>query len=456
MQPQLPPELLYKIFSYIPILHVPSYSTPLSRPHSNLHTLALVSITSRQFHDVVEPVLHSSIDVKTKQSAELLVEALTDKPERLAWVRRIVLRIEGQLLGPPNQMETSRVLNVLKGAPRLEAMTVSQGWFDIAALQGFDRLRELHLVGPCLPTLPSDSSSSPPSLSPLSSPSSSSDSALSFPNLCTLSITLHGLVGLAASSITARRRSRDQEPFESRWCENVTLLSIHEASGGNLRVWMPPRMEVVANALGNAGTAEADGQESWFEELFPRIGAISCEVKDRDELEKLLARGSRRGQQDAGERRVEMEDRARGSLGRRPPVVVLWRIQWQPFVDYLPPWRTFAASIGSTPPARASPASLSLSHLALSPLAYSPIPSHFLCELADRLSTDPSLHALVSLWLPSEWTGVGSPDQRRRFEGIVETRGVEVRYFVAKREGVGGWEQSVERDFREWVELDRP
>ncbi|GAA5868437.1 hypothetical protein JCM3774_005378 [Rhodotorula dairenensis] len=122
--------------------------------------------------------------------------------------------------------------------------------------------------------------------------------------------------------------------------------------------------------------------------MLPRLGALTCPVALRHELEQL------------------------GSLTTRLRDRTLWHVGWQDFVDYMPPWRTFALDpdglddddhdgSGEDQP-RPKSRSSRLCHLYIRPLPYDPLPRHFLDELTRRIQSDPSLHALCRLYLPTK------------------------------------------------------
>lgn len=144
------------------------------------------------------------------------------------------------------------------------------------------------------------------------------------------------------------------------------------------------------------------GRESEFDSAaqLPRLSAVACPLVLKDELDQV-------------------------GLPKRIADRVLWHVGWQDFVDYMPPWRTFASTIDedepepaasssprlfahsplttttiATAPDSASHCVLRLQHLYILPLPYDPLPPHFLEELTRRIASDPSLHALSHLWLP--------------------------------------------------------
>lgn len=112
---------------------------------------------------------------------------------------------------------------------------------------------------------------------------------------------------------------------------------------------------------------------------LPRLSALVCPLALKSEFERL-------------DLPLHLWDRT------------LWHVGWQDFVDYMPPWRAFALD-GDTDNPGDRPASLRLRHLYILPLPYDPLPRHFLDELARRIESDPSLHALARLYLPRKGWG---------------------------------------------------
>lgn len=168
---------------------------------------------------------------------------------------------------------------------------------------------------------------------------------------------------------------------------------------------------------------------------LPRLSAVACPLALKDGLDHF-------------------------GLPKRVADRVLWHVGWQDFVDYMPPWRTFASTIDeddepdpasssspltTTTPATATDADsvshrVRLRHLYLLPLPYDPLPPHFLEELTRRIESDPSLHALSDLWLPKKgweqhilrpFVPVTSPSSRTgMFSRVCAEKGITVRWIA--------------------------
>lgn len=127
-QPHLPPELLYKIFAYLPELPTPAYP----QLASSRSTLAVLCQTCSTFQSIAQPILWRFLDIRTRRDAEGVAATLTRDQKRAGQVHVLRLRTE-QLLGPPNQMETSELVRQLD---KLGELRVEQRWFGLDLLEG--------------------------------------------------------------------------------------------------------------------------------------------------------------------------------------------------------------------------------------------------------------------------------------------------------------------------------
>lgn len=185
---------------------------------------------------------------------------------------------------------------------------------------------------------------------------------------------------------------------------------------------------------------------------LPKLSAVACPLALKDELDQV-------------------------GLPKRNADRVLWHVGWQDFVDYMPPWRTFASTIDEDDepdPASSSPLTTTttatatdadsvshrvrLRHLYLLPLPYDPLPPHFLEELTRRIESDPSLHALSDLWLPKKgWEQhilplVASNSNARgvTFWRTCAGKGITVRWVA------GGYGTEADDDSAATVDVDMP
>jgi hypothetical protein len=136
---------------------------------------------------------------------------------------------------------------------------------------------------------------------------------------------------------------------------------------------------------------------------------------------------------------------------------LLWRVTWQAFVEFMPPWRSFTIE-EDLPPVTVQSFSLHavIRHIAIAPFPYSPIPDHFLLELSNRLRKDQSIRFLETLWLDAGWKNIGTAEMRRDWEEILSERGVSVEYVAMKGEGLEGWESRVEEEFSKRMSVAQP
>ncbi|GAA5906073.1 uncharacterized protein JCM6883_002543 [Sporobolomyces salmoneus] len=393
LPPRLPPELLYKIFTFLP-----SHSPPYPKTASARSTLAVVCQTCSTFESIARPILWRSLDVKSRQDARALTETLSIDEERAESVVDMRLRTN-QLLGPPNQNETSELVIKLQ---KLKVLRVEQRWFGLELLGGLKHLTHLYLLGPWSPSrLPS---SFPPLLPLL--------------HLRQLSITLHALIDLLDPSVDAHD---SLVVFSS-----VETLSIHEAQM-SISSWLPPRRTPLDRNL---------------LEDFPDLSLISCPLSYKSQIDLLLPLPSfARLIHNSPPAAAENE-----SSTLKPPLAILWRMNWQAFVDYMYPYRSFSIDSSLTSSELSIyPIQSTIQHLAFEPFSYSPVPDHFLLELINRIENDSSLSVLRTLWLDVGWDAVR--EGRREFDEVCERKGLRVRFVGMKGEGIEGWETRVEQEF---------
>ncbi|GAA5871869.1 hypothetical protein JCM16303_000903 [Sporobolomyces ruberrimus] len=386
-QPHLPPELLYKIFAYLPELPTPAYP----QLASSRSTLAVLCQTCSTFQSIAQPILWRFLDIRTRRDAEGVAATLTRDQKRAGQVHVLRLRTE-QLLGPPNQMETSELVRQLD---KLGELRVEQRWFGLDLLEGLQNLTHIFLLGPWSPSR----SPAPATFTPLR-------------QLRLLSITLHALCDLLNPEYEAHN---SLVVFS-----NVSTLSLHEANV-SLSSWLRPRLPPPSsNLLDN----------------FPNLSLVSSLLAYSSELANLLPTSI-----------LTSADATPADEPNKTPISILWRIYWQSLVDYMPPWRSLGQSDPSNGPLPSIPIYSVVSHLAFAPFPYSPIPDHFLHELTNRIATDPSLHHLETLWLDIGWEHIGTREMREEWEEVLEMRQIRVEYVAMKGEGLGGWEGKVESRF---------
>jgi hypothetical protein len=266
-------------------------------------------------------------------------------------------------------------------------------------------LTHLHLLGPWSPTR---------------SPTPTTFTTLS--NLRNLSITLHGLCDLLDAEI---QRDDSLVTFSA-----VKTLSLHEANV-SLSSWLRPRTPRARNLLDN----------------FPNLSLISSPASYKNELAAILPLP------DVSDRPTSTTNSARSKTDKKRSPSILWRMQWQAFVDYMPPYRWFGL-FGDTD--SLTPSASVLAHLTFTPLPYSPIPDHFLLEVTNRIKTDPSLERLRTLWLDREWESIGTREMREEWENALSERDVVVHYVSMKGNGLEGWEGRVEEEVRtRWMEEEK-
>ncbi|GAA5958325.1 hypothetical protein JCM3765_004792 [Sporobolomyces pararoseus] len=295
---------------------------------------------------------------------------------------------------PPNQTETTELIAKVR---KVKKLVVQQRWFSLELLEGLRDLTNLSLLGPWSPTrIPEETNFVP------------------LRNLRFLSITLHALCDLVDPEYEAHGFL---VTFYS-----IETLSIHQAKV-SLTSWLRPRTPPDQNLLSH----------------FPNLALVSSPLSYSSELSGFLP------QQSSNSPRT---DSINGSARRKAPISILWRMNWQSFVDYMYPYRWFAItdslssdSISSLPP------TAKITHLAFAPFPYSPIPDHFLVELCNRLRKDPSLRFLRTVWLDVGWEKVGSDEMRLDWDDVLEEKGLKVEFVDMKREGIERWESQVEQEF---------
>lgn len=265
-------------------------------------------------------------------------------------------------------------------------------------------MTHLYLLGPWVP-----------------SRTAGSDCLTRLQNLRSLGITLHALFDMLDPA---------HEAHEALVLFGAaTTVSIHEASV-SLASWLPPRRT-------------ARGRDAVFATSFPHVAVLSSPLAYKLELGDILATSGPSALNDD-------DDDVHEQRAKHP--AVLWRVEWQSFVDYMPPYRQFAlphdvvasASSRNASRARFGPCDM-IQHLAIAPLAYSPVPRHFLSELNDRIRDDPSLRLLETLQLDQSW----GPDEVTSdcdVAGGTDGR-VKVGYVAMNGQGFAGWESRVEAAF---------
>ncbi|GAA5985601.1 hypothetical protein JCM10908_007036 [Rhodotorula pacifica] len=183
--------------------------------------------------------------------------------------------------------------------------------------------------------------------------------------------------------------------------------------------------------------------------MFPKLSALACPLSLKNEVASLHS-----------------------LLPARLRQRILWHVGWQDFVDYMPPWRSFSSEHEPEPEREREArihsdggSTIMLRHLHLLPLPYEPIPPHFLDELTRRLDSDPSLHLLEGLWLPTKgWAALirggglratSETTSRIAFKDVLERKGVTLRWVENWAQdgddSVKGGEIGMPMEYRIWA-----